>query len=115
MPLVRRIPKRGFFNKFGKVVAEINVARLETHFAAGEIVTPETLKQKAILKHPYQVLKVLGNGELSKPLQVSAHRFSQSAKEKIERAGGKASLLPPPKPVVKVTGKSSKKPAAKKK
>ena len=115
MPLVRRIPKRGFNNKFAVVVGEINIARLETHFAAGEMVSPAILKEKNVLKHPYDVLKILGVGEITKSLQVSAHRFSQSAKEKIEKAGGQTIILPMPKPVVKnKTGTAKKKYATKK-
>ena len=113
MPLVRRIPKRGFNNKFAVVVGEINIARLETSFKSGETVSPATLKEKSVLKHPYDVLKILGVGELSKPLKVNAHRFSQSAKEKIEKAGGQVIVLPNKKPVVKNKTKPAKKrPAA---
>ena len=114
MPLVRRIPKRGFHNKFALAVGEINVSRLEAHFESGETVSPETLKQKGVLKYPYDVLKILGSGEISKPLKVSAHRFSQSAREKIEEAGGQITVLPPKKPVVKNKTKSAKPAGAKK-
>ena len=115
MPLVRRIPKRGFNNKFAVVVGEINIARLESNYASGETVSPATLKEKSVLKHPYDVLKILGVGEISKPLNVSAHRFSQSAKEKIEKAGGKITVLPTPKPLVKNKTKPAKKQLAAKK
>ena len=112
MPLVRRIPKRGFNNKFALIVGEINVGRLDACFEAGATVTPATLKEQAVLKHPYKILKILGNGEITKPLNVSAHRFSQSAKEKIEKAGGQVTLLPNKKPVVKNKMRPKKKTAA---
>jgi large subunit ribosomal protein L15 len=92
-PLVRRVPKRGFTNIFGVTVAEVNVSDLEELFDAGATVTPEALKEIGFLKKRYDVLKVLGNGELTKKLSVSAHRFSASAKEKIEKAGGTATAL----------------------
>ena len=99
MPLVRRVPKRGFNNKFALTVVTVNVSDLEQAFEAGEEVTPETLKAKSVAKRKYDILKVLGDGELSKSLKVSAHRFSQSAKEKIEKAGGEAIVLPGKTPV----------------
>lgn len=94
MPLVRRIPKRGFTNAFALTVAAVNVADLERLFNAGEDVTPETLRAKSLLKSRYDLLKILGDGELTKSLKVSAHRFSQTAREKIEKAGGQIILLP---------------------
>ncbi len=93
-PLVRRVPKRGFTNIFGSVVAEVNVGDLEELFDSGAAVTPETLKEKGAVKGRHDVLKVLGDGELKKKLAVSAHRFSASAKEKIEKAGGTATVIP---------------------
>ncbi|MBN2023520.1 MAG: 50S ribosomal protein L15 [Pirellulales bacterium] len=101
MPLVRRIPKRGFHNRFALSVATVNVGQLDAIFAAGDEVTPETLKEKSIAKHRYDVLKVLGDGELSKKLKVAAHRFSKSALAKIEQAGGEVVVLPGKAPVVK--------------
>jgi len=101
MPLVRRIPKRGFNNKWAATVAIVNLGDLEQRFEAGEEVTPETLKAKNLAKGGYDVLKVLGNGELTKGLKISAHKFSRSALEKIEKAGGQAVVLPGKKPVVK--------------
>ena len=79
------------------------------HFQAGEEVTPETLQGKRPGELRYDVLKVLGNGEISKKLTVSAHRFSTSAREKIEKAGGTIVELPGIKPVVKNKMKSAKK------
>ena len=101
MPLVRRIPKRGFNNRFADIVANVNVSDLETAFQAGEDVTPDTLRERNLAKGRYDILKVLGDGELTKSLKVSAHRFSKSAKEKIEKAGGEAVIMPGKKPVVK--------------
>ncbi len=115
-PLVRRVPKRGFTNIFGATVAEVNVGDLEELFDAGESVTPEALKEKGIVKRRYDVLKVLGDGELTKKLSVSAHRFSVSAKEKIEKAGGNATIIPGRTSVAekKAAAKSAKKGGAKK-
>jgi large subunit ribosomal protein L15 len=110
MPLVRRIPKRGFHNKFALDSMAINVGDLERRFEKDEEVTPETLKARGLVKGQYDVLKILGDGELTKPLKISAHRFSASAKEKIEKAGGQITVLPGKKPVVKV--KKAKKEAA---
>jgi large subunit ribosomal protein L15 len=93
-PLVRRVPKRGFTNTSALVVGEINVGDLEELFEANATISPDSLKEAGILKKRFDVLKVLGDGELTKKLTVSAHRFSASAKEKIEKAGGKATVLP---------------------
>jgi len=99
MPLVRRIPKRGFNNKFALSVQVVNVADLERAFNAGDEVTPERLAEKSIATGRYDLLKILGTGELTKNLKVSAHRFSQSAREKIEKAGGEIVELPGKMPV----------------
>ena len=114
-PLVRRVPKRCFTNIFGVTVAEVNIGDLEDLFEAGEKVTPEALKEKGIVKRRYDVLKVLGDGELTKKLTVSAHRFSASAKEKIEKAGGSAQVIPGRTTVAekRATAKAAKKAAAK--
>jgi len=101
MPLVRRIPKRGFNNQWGPRVAIVNLGDLEAAFDDGAEVTPEALKEKNLAKQRYDVLKVLGDGELTKKLKVSAHRFSKSALEKIEKAGGQSVVLPGKAPVVK--------------
>jgi len=105
MPLVRRIPKRGFNNRWALSVAIVNVGELQDRFDDGDEVTPDTLKAKNLAKGRYDVLKVLGDGELTKKLKISAHRFSNSALEKIEQAGGEAVVLPGKKPVVKNTQK----------
>ena len=114
-PLVRRIPKRGFTNIFALKIAEVNVGDLETNFEAGAEVTPESLKEKKLLRGRYDELKVLGNGELTKKLAVSADRFSGSAKEKIEKAGGSATILPGKTTVAakKEAAKAARKAAAK--
>ena len=90
-------------------MGEVNIADLEANFNAGEEVTPESLRAKDLANYRYDVLKVLGNGEISKKLTVSAHRFSKSAREKIEKAGGKVVELPGKQPVVKNKMKSAQK------
>jgi len=101
MPMVRRIPKRGFNNRFAVDVATVNLRDLDRVFQDGDDVTPDTIKEKALLKHRYDVLKILSDGELSKKLHVSAHRFSAQAKQQIESAGGSVTVLPGKKPVIK--------------
>jgi large subunit ribosomal protein L15 len=101
MPMIRRVAKRGFNNKYGLKVGEVNVGELEAKFEAGAEVTPEALKAKNLANYNYGVLKILGTGEIKKSLTVSAHKFSASAKEKIEAAGGKIVVLAMAKPVVK--------------
>ena len=101
MPMFRRIPKRGFNNKWALKVGEVNIRDLEAAFSAGDEVNAEVLKAKNLAAYRYDVLKILGDGDLTKSLKVSAHRFSKSAKEKIEKAGGEAIVLPGKKPVVK--------------
>lgn len=88
MPLHRRLPKRGFTNIFKKRWLEISLASLEEHFDADAEVTPEVLHDRGLIKKAKYDVVVLGNGEISKPLRVSAHRFTKSAREKIEKAGG---------------------------
>ena len=88
MPLHRRLPKRGFTNIFKKRWLEVSVAALELHFQANEEVTPELLHERGVIKKAKHDVVVLGNGELSKALRISAHRFTKSAREKIEKAGG---------------------------
>jgi len=99
MPLVRRIPKRGFNNKFALGVAIVNVGDLQRIFDSGEEVTPQSLKEKSVAKQRFDVLKVLGDGKLTKKLKVSAHRFSKTAREQIEKAGGEVIVLPGRTPV----------------
>jgi large subunit ribosomal protein L15 len=90
MPLHRRLPKRGFTNIFKKRWLEVSIAALEQHFRADEEVTPELLHERGVIKKAKHDVVVLGNGELSKALRISAHRFTKSAREKIEKAGGAA-------------------------
>jgi large subunit ribosomal protein L15 len=101
MPLVRRVPKRGFNNQWGAKVAIINVGQLNDSLESGAEVTPERLSQLGLVKGRYDQLKVLSEGELTKKLRISAHRFSQAAIEKIKAAGGEAVVLPGPAPVAK--------------
>ena len=110
MPLVRRIPKRGFTNQWAESVAVINVGDLQELFEAGDEVSPASLRTRRILRGQYDLLKVLGHGELSKSLKISAHRVSKQALEKIQKAGGEVSLLPGKKPVVKNKQRSARKP-----
>ena len=107
MPLVRRVPKRGFHNRWAALVAIVNVGDLETRFQADEEVNPDTLKARNLAKGRFDLLKILGDGQLSKKLKVSAHRFSKSAREKIEQAGGEVIVLPGKAPVGKNQRKSS--------
>ena len=93
LPLFRRLPKRGFSNaKFKTEYAVINLSDLNK-FEDGAIVTPEILKEMGILKNQLDGVKVLGNGKLEKKLTVKAHKFSESAKESIEKMGGKAEVI----------------------
>lgn len=98
MPMVRRVPKRGFHNRFALRVAVVNLADLERVFAAGDEVNLETLRAKSLAKHPHDELKILGKGDLTKSLKVAAHRFSGTAREKIEKAGGTVTILPGRRP-----------------
>ena len=90
MPLHRRLPKRGFTNIFKKRWLEVSIGSLDKHFGADEEVTPELLHERGIIKKAKHDVVVLGNGDLSKALRISAHRFTKSAREKIEKAGGAA-------------------------
>jgi large subunit ribosomal protein L15 len=99
MPLVQRIPKRGFNNRWALKVAVVNLGQIDQAFEKGEEVTLESLKSKNLARGRFDILKVLGDGELKKKLKISAHRFSESAKEKIEKAGGELVLLPVRTPV----------------
>ncbi len=92
MPLQRRVPKRGFNNIFAKEIVAINVSALEV-FDNGATVDPQALRDKGIVKKACDGIKILGNGELTKKLTVQAAAFSESAKAKIESAGGKAEVV----------------------
>lgn len=93
-PLHRRIPIRGFNNKnFETKYATINLSELDKFFNDGDVVTPEVLKERKIIKKQLSGIKVLGNGELTKKLTVKANRFSTKAVTKIENVGGKAEVI----------------------
>ncbi len=94
MPLYRRLPKRGFTNIFAKEYAEINIEVLN-RFEDGAVVTPEVLISEGIVKNgkAKDGVKILGNGDLNKKLTVKAHKFSKTAAEKIEAAGGKVEVI----------------------
>ena len=92
MPLYRRIPKRGFTNRNTKTIVGINVSALEV-FENDTVVTVDTLIEQGIVTNPKDGVKILGNGELTKKLNVKANAFSKSAAEKIEALGGKAEVM----------------------
>lgn len=92
MPLYRRLPKRGFTNRNTKEIVAINLGALEV-FDNGTTVDVETLITKGIVKNPRDGVKILGNGELTKKLDVKVNAFSASAKEKIEALGGTAEVI----------------------
>jgi large subunit ribosomal protein L15 len=92
MPLHRRLPKRGFKSPFRKSFSVVNVETLNS-FAAGDVVTPEMLTERGIVRAVRDSVKILGNGDLKVALTVRAHAFSKSAQEKIANAGGKVEIL----------------------
>ena len=93
-PLYRRLPKRGFNNnRFRCEFATINLDSLNKFFNDGDVVTPEILKERGIIKNSLCGIKVLANGNLDKKLTIKAHRFSSKAVTKIEEAGGKAEVI----------------------
>lgn len=93
MPLQRRIPKRGFVNIFRTEYAIVNLSDLEKRFDNGAVVDVQALKDSGLIKKTLDGVKVLGRGELSKKLTVKVNAFSDSAKQKIEAAGGKAEVV----------------------
>ncbi|HVF55717.1 MAG TPA: 50S ribosomal protein L15 [Pyrinomonadaceae bacterium] len=95
MPLQRRLPKRGFTNIFKKQWIEVSLAALERSFEANEDITPELLHARGIIAKGHRDVVVLGTGEITKALRVAAHRFTKSAREKIERAGGSVMVITP--------------------
>lgn len=92
LPLYRKLPKRGFYNRFATVYSIVNVEALNA-FEDGAVVDLEALTEKGIIRKEYDGLKVLGRGEITKKLTVKAKIFSASAKEKIEAAGGKVEVI----------------------
>jgi large subunit ribosomal protein L15 len=95
MPLQRRLPKRGFTNIFKKQWIEVTLATLEQSFEAGDSITPETMHERGVIAKGKRDVVVLGTGELTKALTVSAHRFTKGARAKIEAAGGVANVITP--------------------
>lgn len=93
-PLYRRVPKRGFTNaRFKREYAEVNLDQLARAFQPGEVVTPEALEERGLVRKMRDGVKVLAHGELDKPLVVRAHAFSRAAVAKIEAAGGRAEVI----------------------
>jgi large subunit ribosomal protein L15 len=92
MPLARRIPKRGFNNIFAKPLDALNVSVLD-RFEDGSVVDVQAIKDAGIISHCKYGVKFLGNGEVTKKLTVKASAFSETAKQKIEAAGGKAEVV----------------------
>jgi large subunit ribosomal protein L15 len=93
MPLVRRLPKRGFTNIFRVEFQVINLRDLERVFADGDAVSPEALLEKGLVRRSAQPIKVLGDGDLTKKLVVQAHKFSAAARTGIEKAGGSCEVV----------------------
>ena len=92
MPLYRRLPKRGFTNRNSKTIVGVNVEKLE-RFDADSVVTVDTLLESGVIRHAYDGVKILGNGELTKKLTVKVNAFSEGAKAKIEAAGGTCEVV----------------------
>lgn len=92
-PIYRRLPKRGFNNKFKVEYSVVNVGDLEACFEACEKVTVDALKKRGLVRGYDARVKILGNGEISKALDVQVHKFSESAIEKIKAAGGSAEVV----------------------
>jgi len=92
MPIYRRLPKRGFYNKFGKEYTEVNVRELN-RFEDGTVVDPVLLVEAGVIKNVRDGIRILGTGELEKALTVKANGFTKSAMEKIQAAGGKVEVI----------------------
>ena len=96
MPLQRRLPKRGFTNVFKKQWLEVKLADLEKRFDAAEAITPESMVERGMIKKSHLArfhgVVVLGGGAVTKALKITAHRFTRGAREKIEAAGGTATV-----------------------
>ena len=108
MPLVRRVPKRGFNNKrFADVVQSVTLATLAEAFDGKEAITPDLLKQLRIVDRAAEYVKIIGN-QIDKALTVKAHAFSKGAQAAIEKVGGSVEVLPRKKPVVKNKMKQKK-------
>lgn len=92
MPLYKRLPKRGFHNPFRVEFQIVNLDTVDKYYESGETVNKETLLKKGLIKDPNLPVKILGRGEVSKPLTFDVDKISESAKEKIEKAGGKVNV-----------------------
>ena len=95
MPLQRRLPKRGFTNIFKKQWIEVTLSTLEQSFEAGDSITPETMHERGVIAKGKRDIVVLGTGDITKALTVSAHRFTAGARRKIEAAGGTVNVITP--------------------
>ncbi len=93
MPLQRRIPKRGFNNIFAKKIATVNLSTLNSKFDDGAVVDVKALTDAGVVKNSFDAVKILGNGKIEKKLTVKVSAFSESAKSKIEAAGGKTEVV----------------------
>ncbi len=107
MPLQRRLPKRGFTNIFKKQWIEVTLATLEQSFESGDSITPESMHERGVIAKGKRDIVVLGTGDITKALTVSAHRFTKGARQKIEAAGGTVNVITPhhkPDALVPVSG-----------
>ena len=93
MPLARRVPKHGFTNPFQARYSVVNLKSLANLGTIDEV-TPQTLVDARLIKRKSQPVKILGHGDMNRPMVIQAHKFSKSAEEKITRAGGKVEILP---------------------
>jgi large subunit ribosomal protein L15 len=93
MPLVRRLPKRGFTNNFRIEFQVVNLRDLERVFGDGDVVSPESLVDRGLVRKSAQPVKILGSGELTKKLSVKAHKFSTAAQSSIEKVGGSCEVV----------------------
>ncbi len=94
MPLVRRVPKRGFKNPFAKEFVPVNLTMLAV-FGDQDVIGVEDFIKKGIVKDIQDGIKILGNGEIDRAVTIKAHKFSKSAREKIEKAGGTCEVIEP--------------------
>jgi large subunit ribosomal protein L15 len=92
-PIIRRLPKRGFKNIFKVEYAVVNVGALSKAFSPNEVVDENSLREKGLIKGKGKPIKLLGNGEINIPLTIRVHAVSRSAKEKVEKAGGRVELI----------------------
>ncbi len=93
MPLQRRVPKRGFVNIFATKYAIVNISDLNDRFEDGAVIDTQAIIASGLVRKEYDGIKVLGNGEVTKNLTIKAAAFSKSAKDKIEKAGGKTEVI----------------------